>query len=29
MDYGGNRRYVAVGPDDGHVDTTWGTRFFN
>ncbi|MBO0475181.1 SH3 domain-containing protein [Enterococcus ureasiticus] len=25
----GNRRYVAVGPDDGRVDTTWGTGFFN
>lgn len=25
----GNRRYVAVGPDDGQVSTTWGTGFFN
>lgn len=25
----GNRRYVAVGPDDGRTDTTWGTGFFN
>lgn len=25
----GIRRYVAVGPDDGRVDTTWGTGFFN
>ncbi|MEI5994036.1 peptidoglycan amidohydrolase family protein [Candidatus Enterococcus mansonii] len=29
LDYGSNRRYVAVGPDDGKVDTTWGTGFFN
>ncbi|MBO0440973.1 SH3 domain-containing protein [Enterococcus sp. DIV0869a] len=25
----GKRRYVAVGPDDGQVDTIWGKRFFN
>lgn len=25
----GKRRYVAVGPDDGHIDTTWGRGFFN
>ncbi|MFK4568374.1 peptidoglycan amidohydrolase family protein [Enterococcus sp. UD-01] len=25
----GKRRYVAVGPDDGRIDTTWGTGFFN
>lgn len=25
----GARRYVAVGPDDGQTDTTWGTGFFN
>lgn len=25
----GIRRYVAVGPDDGKIDTTWGTGFFN
>lgn len=25
----GIRRYVAVGPDDGRVDTTWGRGFFN
>ncbi|WP_430606395.1 hypothetical protein IGJ55_002074 [Enterococcus sp. AZ170] len=25
----GNRRYVAVGPDDGRIDTTWGRGFFN
>lgn len=25
----GNRRYVAVGPDDGQIDTTWGKGFFN
>lgn len=23
----GNRRYVAVGPDDGRTDTVWGTGF--
>lgn len=26
---GAVRRYVAVGPDDGRTDTTWGTGFFN
>jgi hypothetical protein len=25
----GARRYVAVGPDDGQIDTTWGRGFFN
>ncbi|CAK1255033.1 glycoside hydrolase family protein [Fructobacillus cardui] len=25
----GQRRYVAVGPDDGSSSTTWGTGFFN
>lgn len=25
----GLRRYVAVGPNDGNVNTTWGHRFFN
>ncbi|MBO0441661.1 peptidoglycan amidohydrolase family protein [Candidatus Enterococcus ikei] len=25
----GTRRYVAVGPDDGKTNTTWGTGFFN
>lgn len=25
----GTRRYVAVGPDDGRTDTTWGRGFFN
>ncbi|MGX7265305.1 hypothetical protein [Enterococcus crotali] len=25
----GKRRYVAVAPDDGQVDTTWGRGFFN
>lgn len=25
----GNRRYIAVGPNDGNVGTTWGTGFFN
>lgn len=25
----GKRRYVAVGPDDGRTDTTWGRGFFN
>ncbi|WP_086314760.1 hypothetical protein A5821_002375 [Enterococcus sp. 7F3_DIV0205] len=25
----GSRRYVAVGPDDGQINTTWGTGFFN
>ncbi|WP_256924804.1 hypothetical protein [Candidatus Enterococcus mansonii] len=25
----GKRRYVAVGPDDGQVNTTWGRGFFN
>ncbi|OJG27945.1 hypothetical protein RU98_GL002154 [Enterococcus caccae] len=25
----GKRRYVAVGPDDGRIDTTWGRGFFN
>lgn len=29
IDYGGTRRYVAVGPDDGRTDTTWGRGFFN
>ncbi|ALS03108.1 N-acetylmuramoyl-L-alanine amidase [Enterococcus silesiacus] len=29
VDYGGTRRYVAVGPDDGRIDTTWGRGFFN
>ena len=28
-DFGGNRRFVAVGPDDGRTDTTWGKGFFN
>ncbi|MGX7245518.1 peptidoglycan amidohydrolase family protein [Enterococcus quebecensis] len=28
-DSGTNRRYVAVGPDDGQTDTTWGKGFFN
>ncbi|OEG13442.1 SH3 domain-containing protein [Enterococcus ureasiticus] len=23
----GKRRYVAVGPDDGQIDTTWGRGF--
>lgn len=26
---GGARRYIAVGPDDGQTNTTWGTGFFN
>lgn len=25
----GKRRYVAVGPDAGRIDTTWGRGFFN
>lgn len=25
----GVRRYIAVGPDDGNVDTVWGTGFLN
>ncbi|EOH8750220.1 phage tail tip lysozyme [Enterococcus faecalis] len=25
----GIRRYVAVGPDDGKINTVWGTGFFN
>ncbi|MET3564108.1 GH24 family phage-related lysozyme (muramidase) [Enterococcus rotai] len=25
----GLRRYIAVGPDDGRVDTVWGKGFFN
>lgn len=25
----GTRRYVAVGRDDGQIDTTWGRGFFN
>lgn len=29
ISHGGARRYVAVGPDDGRTDTTWGTGFFN
>ncbi|MBO0470405.1 SH3 domain-containing protein [Enterococcus sp. DIV0242_7C1] len=29
LDRGGNRRYIAVGPDDGRIDTTWGKGFFN
>lgn len=29
VDYGGTRRYVVVGPDDGRIDTTWGRGFFN
>lgn len=27
--YSGERRYIAVGPDDGSTGTTWGTGFFN
>ncbi|MFD1901212.1 peptidoglycan amidohydrolase family protein [Enterococcus termitis] len=27
LDYGGKRRYIAVGPDDGRIDTTWGKGF--
>ena len=27
--YSGQRRYVAVGPDDGQTGTTWGRGFFN
>ncbi|MGX7245258.1 hypothetical protein ACWOC1_10415 [Enterococcus quebecensis] len=23
------RRYIAVNPDDGQIDTTWGRGFFN
>lgn len=29
ISHGGTRRYVAVGPDDGRTDTTWGSGFFN
>ncbi|MBM7688172.1 hypothetical protein BCR24_06250 [Enterococcus ureilyticus] len=29
IDYGDSRRYVAVGPDDGQIDTTLGRGFFN
>lgn len=25
----GLRRYIAVGPDDGRIDTVWGKGFFN
>lgn len=29
VSYSGERRFVAVGPDDGRNDTTWGSGFFN
>lgn len=29
VSYGGQRRFVAVGPDDGSTGTTWGSGFFN
>lgn len=29
ISHGAVRRYIAVGPDDGRTDTTWGTGFFN
>lgn len=29
VSYSGQRRYIAVGPDDGQTGTTWGRGFFN
>lgn len=29
ISWSGERRYVAVGPDDGSTGTTWGQGFFN
>lgn len=29
VSYSGERRFVAVGPDDGSTGTTWGSGFFN
>lgn len=29
VSWSGERRFVAVGPDDGRNDTTWGRGFFN
>ena len=29
IDYGGTRRYTAVSPDDGCINTRWGREFFN
>ncbi|MDR3189753.1 MAG: SH3 domain-containing protein [Lactobacillaceae bacterium] len=29
ISYVGTRHYIAVGPDDGRVDTVWGNGFFN
>lgn len=29
ISWSGERRYIAVGPDDGQTGTTWGRGFFN